>query len=203
MKNFKFMKPYPLYKVEYEQIPKGNSKSDVYRLFVKIAEPMNWTLLYVTCSSAWAEIALKRIQDIFDTQIIHFLVDDDEHFSMFEVHDQIYKLEYAFPEQSCVCGSQIAGNQRYGEFSVDYEKFDYIHEYVFFYEKGTALVKGNQLFIDGNLIFNSKDLKTKCDEIGQEFNKLDLYPEKLIQCIKKEYPDVHEYVCDTYSSHNI
>ena len=121
------MKPYPLFKVEYEElVGRNESKSSVYRIYVKIAEPMNWFCLYVTSSSAWAEISLKKLKDIFDLYVIHFLVEDDAdtYFPMFEVNGQIYKTVYTFPEQSCICGQQIAGNQRYAEFSVDYEKFD-------------------------------------------------------------------------------
>ena len=55
MENFRFMKPYPLFKVEYEElVGRNESKSSVYRIYVKIAEPMNWFCLYVTSSSACA-----------------------------------------------------------------------------------------------------------------------------------------------------
>lgn len=204
MENFRFMKPYPLFKVEYEElVGRNESKSSVYRIYVKIAEPMNWFCLYVTSSSAWAEISLKKLKDIFDLYVIHFLVEDDTdtYFPMFEVNGQIYKTVYTFPEQSCICGQQIAGNQRYAEFSVDYEKFDYIMETVFFYDKGTCLVKGNQLFIDGELIYNSKQLAEVCDNIGLEMYKLDSNPDKLINYLKEKYDNIKRYECNGYSSY--
>ena len=182
MENFRFMKPYPLFKVEYEElVGRNESKSSVYRIYVKIAEPMNWFCLYV----------------------IHFLVEDDTdtYFPMFEVNGQIYKTVYTFPEQSCICGQQIAGNQRYAEFSVDYEKFDYIMETVFFYDKGTCLIKGNQLFIDGELIYNSKQLAEVCDNIGLEMYKLDSNPDKLINYLKEKYDNIKRYECNGYSSY--
>lgn len=203
MQNFKFMKPYPLWKVEYEQVPNGQSKNDIYRILVKIAKNANWFELYKTYSSVWAEIALKKLQSIFDIHIIKFLVDEDNLPPMFEIHDQIYKTKYVFPEQSCIVGETIKGNHRYGEFSVDALKFDYVIDTVFFYDKGTALVKCNQLFIDGQLICNSNQLKTLCDEIGQDFNKLDLYPEKIIKYIQNNYSGVREYLCGSYGTYGL
>lgn len=164
MENFKFMKPYPLFRWEAEEIPSRNDKSIVYRIYVKIAEPMDWIMLYTTFSSAWCEIAVKKLKDIFDLYVIHFIVEDDKDtfFPMFEVNDQIYKTQFALPEQSCICGEQIKGNQRYAEFVNDYIKFDYIMETVFFYNKGTCLLKCNQLFLDGELLLNSKQLDDVC-----------------------------------------
>lgn len=203
MQNFKFMKPYPLWRVEYEQVPNGESKNDIYRVLVKIAKNTNWFELYKTYSSVWAEVALKKLQAIFDTYIIKFLVDEDNLPPMFEIHDQIYKTKYVFPEQSCIVGETIKGNHQYGEFSVDALKFDYVIDTVFFYDKGTALVKCNQLFIDGQLICNSNQLKTLCDEIGQDFNKLDLYPEKIIKYIQNNYSGVREYLCGSYGAYGL
>lgn len=204
MQNFRFMKPYPLFKVEYEElVGRNESKSSVYRIYVKIAEPMNWFCLYVTSSSAWAEISLKKLKDIFDLYVIHFLVEDDAdtYFPMFEVNGQIYKTVYTFPEQSCICGEQIKGNKRYAEFSIDYEKFDYIQDTVFFYDKGTVLVKGNQLFLDGELLYDSTSLKSLCDEIGQNWSYLDSSPDKLIQYLKDNYREkACRYICNGYSA---
>lgn len=203
MQNFKFMKPYPLFRWEAEEIPSRSGKSTVYRVYVKIAEHMNWIMLYTTFSSAWCEIAVKKLKDIFDLYIIHFIVEDDKdtYFPMFEVNDQIYKTQFTFPEQSCICGEQIEGNQRYAEFSIDYEKFDYIQETVFFYDKGTVLVKGNQLFLDGELLFNSTELKKLCDEIGQSWSYLDSNPDKLIDYLKENYREkACRYICNGYSA---
>lgn len=203
MKNFRFMKPYPLFRWEAEEVPSRNDKSTIYRIYVKIAEPMDWILLYTTFSSAWCEIAVKKLRDIFDLYIIHFIVEDDKdtYFPMFEVNNQIYKTQFTFPEQSCICGEQIKGNKRYAEFSIDYEKFDYIQETVFFYDKGTCLVKSNQLFLDGELLFNSTDLKKLCDEIGQNWSYLDSSPDKLINYLKENYRErANRYICNGYSS---
>lgn len=200
MTNFKFMKPYPLFRVEYEELSKGEDTTSVYRIYVKIAQPMDWMLLYTVSSLPWAQIALKRLKEIFDLYIIHFLMEGEEYFPMFEVNNQIYKTQYAFPEHSCICGEQIAGNQRYGEFSIDYDKFDYIREIVFFYRSGTCLVKGNQLFLDGELLADSTQLKELCDNIGQSFNKLDSSPEKMIKYIRGKYSGVTCYKCNGYTS---
>ena len=131
------------------------------------------------------------------------IVDEDDIPPMFEIHDQVYKSLYVFPDQSCIVGETITGNERYGEFSVEALKFDYVKDTVFFYERGTALIKSNQLFIDGQLICNSKQLKNLCDEIGQDFNKLDLYPEKIIKYIQNNYSGVREYLCGSYGAYGL
>lgn len=198
MEYLKLKKPYPLWKVEYEQIPhKEVEHTDIYRIYVKIAKDANYMCLYVANSLPRAQIALQKLQDIFDTQVINMLV-NEYYYPMFEIHNQIYKTLYVFPNQSCICGEDIPGNHRYGEYSVEATKFDYVQDYVFFYEQGTCLVKCNQLFIDGELKYNSKELKQLCDDIGQDFNNLDLYPEKLIKHISGIYPELTQYVCGGY-----
>lgn len=201
MQDIKLMKPYPLYKVEYEEIPSRNGKSDVYRIYVKIAAQTEWLLLYVTHKLAWAQISLDKLKTIFDTQIIHFIINGIDDYPMFEIHDQIYKTQYVFPEQSCVCGGQIARNHYYGEYSVDYEKFDYVRDFVFFYKKGTCLVKNNQLFLDGELLANSSELAALCEDIDQPLCQLDSSPDKLIDYLKNKYTDrVTSYECNGYSA---
>lgn len=201
MKNFRFMKPYPLFKVEYEEVAgRNDSKSSVYRIYVKIAEPMNWTLLYVTHTLGWAQVSLSRLKEIFDTWVVKFII-EDELPPMFEINGEIYKTQYVFPEQSCICGEQIAGNQRYSEFAVDYLKFDYVRDIIFFYDIGTCLVKSNQLFIDGVLEYNSTELKEVCDMIGQDFSYLDSSPDKLIDYIKERHKGLKRYECNGYTSY--
>ena len=204
MYKFKLVKPYPLWKVEYEEFQyKLIDKRSIFRIYVKPTQESNYINLYNTNSLPWAQIALRKLQDIFDTQIIHILEEGEEYYPMFEINSQVYKTLYTFPEQSCVCGTNIPGNLRYGEFSVDAEKFDYVRDFVFFYERGTCLVKGNQLFIDGDLIYNSQQLKDLCDSINQDFRDLDTMPDKLINYIINKYPDVHNYTCDMYSAYNL
>ena len=201
MQNFKFMKPYPLFKVEYEEIAgRNDNKSSVYRIYVKIAEPTNWVLLYTTHTLGWAQVSLNRLKEIFDTWVVKFII-EDELPSMFEVNGEIYKTQFVFPEQSCICGEQIAGNQRYSEFAIDYVKFDYVRDTIFFYDRGTCLVKANQLFIDGVLEYNSKELKELCDMIGQNWSYLDSSPDKLIQYIREKNKDIRRYECNGYTAY--
>lgn len=201
MQNFKFINPYPLFKVEYEEVAgRNDSKSSVYRIYVKIAEPMNWVLLYVTHTLGWAQISLSRLKEIFDTWVVKFII-EDELPPMFEVNGEVYKTQFVFPEQSCICGEQIPGNKRYSEFAVDYLKFDYVADTVFFYDKGTCLVKANQLFIDGVLEYNSTELKEVCDMIGQDWSYLDSSPDKLIQYIREKNKDIRRYECNGYTAY--
>lgn len=200
MQNFKFIKPYPLFKVECEEVVSRNdSKSTVFSIYVKIAKKMDWVLLYTTYSLGWAQVALNRLREIFDIWIIKFITEEKLP-PMFEVNGEVYKTQYIFVKQSCICGKQIAGNQRYSEFAIDSIKFDYVRDIIFFYDEGTCLVKGNQLFIDGELKYNSKELKELCDNIGQDWSYLDSSPDKLIAYLKENYKNYKRYCCNGYLS---
>ena len=203
MQNFKFMKPYPLWKLAYEEIESRGEVVGTYNIYVKIDKYSEWVELYNTFSEPWAKIALKRLQEIFDIHIYKWLLSEDDNPKMFEVNDQVYKTTYVFPYQSCICGKQIEGNHRYGEFRVDDIKFDYVRDLIFFYENGTVLVKSNQVFLDGELIMTSKLLSDVCSMIGQNVDLLDSNPDKLIKYIKDRYDNVNEYICEGYSAHNL
>jgi hypothetical protein len=199
---YRLMKPYPLWKVVYEQLPREDSKTDVYTIWVKIAKNLDYIKLYTVNSPAWADIALKKLQEIFELYILKFIVEEYVP-PMFEINSQVYKSTFVFPEQSCICGETIAGNQRYGEFSVDDEKFDYVRDFVFFYDEGDCLVKCNQLFLNGELLADSKKLSEICKSIGQEMCALDYNPDKLIRYIKEHYPNARNYICNGYCSYRI
>ena len=189
MQNFKFMKPYPLWKLEYEEIESRGEAVGTYNVCVKVDKYTDWIELYSTFSEPWAKIAL--------------LTTEENNPAMFEVNDQVYKTTYVFPYQSCICGKQIEGNHRYGEFRVDDIKFDYVRDLIFFYNSGTVLVKSNQVFLDGELIMTSKVLSDVCDMIGQSMSMLDSDPAKLIKYIKAQYDNVDEYVCNGYTAYNL
>lgn len=202
MLNIRLMKPYPIYKVVYEETVNDGKTHGVYEIYIKIAHNFNWCLLYTTSSKQWCELALKKIKEIFDIYLIHLLLeeDSDTYFPMFEVDGQVYKSTYVFPQQSCICGEQIEGNKRYAEFKTDVEKFDYIRSTVFFYNKGTVLVKANQMFKDGQLLYNADELKNLCEEINQDYSKLDLDVTNLMNYLKQKYADAEYYICDGYSA---
>ena len=201
--NIKLKKPYPLWKLEYEEIESRGEAVGTYNVCVKVAKYTDWIELYSTFSEPWAKIALKRLQDIFDIYVFKWLTTEENNPAMFEVNDQVYKTTYVFPYQSCICGKQIEGNHRYGEFRIDDIKFDYVRDLIFFYKKGTVLVKCNQVFLDGELIMTSKLLSDVCSMIGQNVDLLDSDPSKLIKYIKDRYNDVNEYTCEGYSAYNL
>lgn len=205
MKKFKFVKPYPLFKLVKEEIPDRNDNKSIrfnYEIFVKTASEGDWLSLYNTFSEPWSELAFNKIRNIFETEIIYYMLDAD-YFPMFEVNDQIYKTTFVFPEQSCISGENIKGNVRYGEFSTEPIKFDYIQSTVFPYRKGTCLIKSNQMFIDGELIYDSKGLAGLCSEIGQLWYQLDSSPDILIKYIKENYKNVNTYTCNFYTRYDI
>lgn len=191
----------PLFKLIYEEyLDRNNKITGSWSVYVNYMG--GDILLYNTFSEEWAKIALKRLKDNWDSYVSCFINDEDVPV-MFERDDAIYKMEYVFPEQSCVVGLPIEGNIHYAEYCPQGQKFDYIQDIIFFYKQGTCLVKGNQLFMDGQLLLNCTQLKQVCDSIGQNFNALDYDANKLIQYIKNTYSNVKCYVCGGYSSYNI
>ena len=199
---YKIEKPYPLYKLVQEEIPDRRGGYSInYTIYVTLGKDLDWYELYNTFSRPWAEIALQRLKDIFEIYILDWILNKNEPV-MFEVNDQIYKTEYVFPDQSCICGSTIVGNQRYGEFSVDAIKFDYIHDIIFFYYEGDCLLKCNQLFLNGSLLLNSQQLDDVCKSIGQDKTMLDCSPYKLLKYISNTYPDAKTFKCENCTIEN-
>lgn len=193
-----------LFKLVYDEVlDRDNKITGSWSVYLKLLNDNNVDiLLYNTFSENWAKIALQRLKDFYEPYLYSFITGTNLPV-MFERDDAIYKLEYVFPEQGCVVGSQIEGNNRYVSFSPQEEKYDYIQDLIFFYTEGVCLVKDNQMFLDGKLLLNSKQLKDVCDSIGQDFNSLDYNADKLIQYIIKTYPQVNTYICNGYCSFNI
>lgn len=196
-----------LYTLKYnEYLDKRNQVSNNWSLYVKVLEDnkvkYDGVLLYQSFSENWIKIALEKYKNYLSIYLYSFITENNLP-TMFEVNGQVFKLEYVFPEQSCVVGLPIKGNSQYLEINPDGEKYDYVQSFVTFYDKGICLVKGNQLFLDGELLLNCTQLKQVCDSIGQNFNALDYDANKLIQYIKNTYSNVKCYVCGGYSSYNI
>ena len=187
-----------LFKLCYEEFLYNNEITSSWNVYLKINDKHDY-LLYSTPSENWAKIALSRLRELYDMYILNFIMEKDLP-TMFEINNQIYKLEYVLPGQSCVIGSNIPGNQRYGEFSIEPEKFDYIHDFIFFYNKGQCVVKSNQVFLDGELLYNSNELYKLCGTIQQDFKKLDSDPNKLIDYLKIKFPNITSYSCNGYCS---
>ena len=180
---------------------------------VFLEETARWIRLYSSFSEYKARLAYEKIKDKYDLYIEDFLRLEgylpmkDELYTrspiMFELHNQIYKIEYIFPEQSCVVGLQIPGNKRYVQAEPDGSKYDYIEDDIFFYNLGTILVKDNQVFLNGELILSSKKLKEVCDSIDQPIDGLDYNNDKFLEYIRKTYPDADSYICNGYCCFNL
>ena len=201
----KIEKPYPLYQLIQDEIPdKRGSYNTIYTIVVKLNEDVaNWYRLYDTFSKPVAELALDRLKELFDIHILKWLKSDENMPTMFEVYNQVYKTKYVFPDQSCICGDDIVGNKRYGEFSVYGVKYDYIQSTIFFYYEGDCVLKSNQLFLDGELLLNSQQLVDVCNEIGQDTGLLDSSPDKLLKYIANNYTNAKTYICEGYTCFDI
>lgn len=194
----------PMFKVVYDEFIGGHGDvKGIYNLYVHSSQSEEDILLYESFSENYIKIALNKVKDYWDVYL-KFWLNNERLPVMIECNDQVYKVEYMCLRQCCIVGSQIPRNRLYGEFKPEPEKIDFIRDIVFTYPYGTALVKSNQLFLNGELLCNSEELKILCDDLGQEFNKLDLYPERLMNYLKQQYGDNFlGYVCEGYSSYNI
>ena len=189
---------YPLWRMTYEEIPCHDRKISSYIISAKFSENTFWYNLYETTVEPLAKLALSRLKEIFCDRIQKWIAGDIP--AMFEVNDQVYKTTYVFPNHSCICGDFISGNVHYGEIDEEPVKYDYITNIIFFYENGDCLVKGNQLFLDGELCLNTEQLKDVCSKIGQPMWGLDSNPTKLISYIKEKYPNAKRYICKGYEA---
>ena len=166
-----------------------------YSIYGKFEQPGDYILLYNSFKLSWAMLAYDRIKDIGDIYIYN-MMKEELFYPMFEYEGQMYRTEYVFIEQSCIVGSQIPDNQRYAEFCPEAQKFEYATSHVVFHNKGECVVKGNQLFMNGNLLLNSRQLRDVCGKYKQNMSYLDSSPDGLLQYIKETYPEATEYDCN-------
>lgn len=192
---------YPLWCIHSEDQVIGDRIINICEISVKPTTDNNWTVLYKPNSLLDAQFYIKRLKDLYDMDIKKFLVGQEP--SMFVYADQVYKCTYVFPEQSCICGNEIPGNTAYGEYNPGGLKIDYLQSHVFFYYENECLVKGNKVFLNGELILNPKELSELCEKIGQQFNQLDTHPEKLIKWLNDNYSNINSYECNGYCCLNI
>lgn len=194
----KLIKPYPLWKVDMEdQLINGNIYT-LYKVYAKCYHDDIWNILYTTYNKNWCGLALEKLKEMFDVYIYKWLDNEYDIPSMFEIDDQIYKTKYIFPDKSHICGNQIDGNTYYGKVIDETLVFDYIQSNVIFYNKNTCLVKNNQVFVDGNLIYNEEQLSVICNTIHQDINSLNSDAYKFIEYINKLF-DINEYICDDFT----
>lgn len=190
------MNNFPQWCIHYEETSLNGDLDSKCEIAVKRDLYEEWSVLYKPNSLLDAQFYIKRLKNLYDPYIKKFL--DQQEPIMFEYADQIYKCTYVFPEQSCICGTEILGNTAYGEYHPDGIKVDYLRNTVFFYDKDNCIVKGNKVFLNGELILTSKELVELCDKIGQQFNQLDTYPDKLVKWLKHMYPSLLSYECNGY-----
>ena len=196
----KFEKGYPLWKVVYEEVLYHDVPSKEYSIFVIPHPQVSPIKLYMTTSLPKAQIALERLKEIYSLIVEKIIKSEHNEPAMFEVHNQIYKTNFVLLGQSCICGKIIEGNKCYGEIEEEYDlKFDYVHDFVFFYAYGDCLLKGNQLFLNGELILNEQQLLEVCEEIGQDRNKLDIEPYKMLKWLAINHPSAETYMCGGYT----
>lgn len=194
---------YPFWKVVYEEALRGSVKFMEYRIYCKPREDVGYVQVYETDSLPKAQLALNRLKEIYLPTIRNFLLLENEPI-MFEVEDQMYELDMILPAQGCVVGKYIKGNVIYGEIQEEgYAKFDYVNSYIQFYYKGDAVVKGTQLYLNGELLCNFVELENICHAIDQDYNNLDYGADKLIAYIANQYPEAKTYTCRGYTNFNI
>ena len=107
------------------------------------------------------------------------------------------------PNQSCIVGSYIKDNVKYGDIEEEIIKHDYAVDYINFYNKGHALIIGKQLFLDGELLLNFIELENICISIGQNIEALDYDADLIIKFIAEHYENARMYTCGGYTNFDI
>lgn len=195
------MKQRPLFKFEEEEYinKRDGTICTTYTIWVKFYPDDMYIEVYNTSSRVQAQLAYEHLKSIADVYLYKLYSKEEDAYTMFEYADQIYKTTFVCFNQSCICGEDISGNQRYGEFSPDGVKHDYALNIIFFYPKNHCLIKSNQVFMNGELLLNSKELDEVCKKIGQNKSQLDTNPDKFVEYIQQNYPEVQSYECNWYT----
>lgn len=194
--------PYPLWRVIYEEKYYNNHIIGDYKIEARYGnEDMPWIELYKCDSLPEAQLVLKRLKEIYYPIILNFLQGNEP--AMYEVDGYVYKTEMVLPNQSCIIGSHIKNNVKYGNIEEETIKHDYIHDSISFFNKGHALIVGKQLFLDGELLLNFVELEHICLTIGQNIETLDYDADIIIKFIADHYENAKMYTCGGYTNFDI
>lgn len=190
----------PCWRVIYEEIFKESYITKNYIIQVLFDDHL-WYQLYETTSLPKAQLALERLKELYYPIIYNFLQQRNP--IMFEVNGYVYRTDMILTTKSYICGSMIEGNVKYYDYEEPDHIFDYLSNFVNFYDKGDVLVVGKQVFLNGNLLLNYNELEDVCKNINQDINNLDYDGDKFIRYIVDNYKEAKNYICGGYTKFNI
>lgn len=194
--------PYPLWRVTYEEKYFNQRIISEYKIECRYGDnDMPWIELYKCDSLPETQLVLKRLKEIYYPIILNFLKGNEP--IMYEVDGYVYKTEMVLPNQSCIVGTYIKDNVKYGDIQEETIKHDYIQDSISFYYKGHALVVGKQLFVDGELVLNFIELENICNNIGQDVEYLDYNADKFLKFLAEHFDNIKSYTCGGYTSYDI
>lgn len=194
----------PIWSINYEEGKSDGKWYSFWTVNYYFADDNAWKTVYCTQSYEWAKIALDKYKDCLDSCC---LIPTLKNLSpvMFERADQMYRITNINLEHGVVFGEQIRGNKFYGDTNPQFSEngFDYIKEDILFHQFGDAVVKNNQLFLNGNLVLNTESFEQICQNVNQRLEHIGTHPTNLIKYIVSTYDNVRRYICGDFSYNNI
>lgn len=198
-------KTYPIWTVQYKQTTRykqGVLSNEGFNICVQPDDTHIYSL-YTTYSIYECKKVLDRLQNTYYINLIKPYIFEDKLPSMCEIHDQIYSVENLILDQSCVMLKQIDGNVCYGLYEDDLIKEDYGLEYTFFYDQDEILIHNKQVFMNGKLLYNHKQLEKLCNQLQQPLDLLAYGNKSLVDYLFNKYPNAKSYICEGDYIHNL
>ena len=107
---------------------------------------------------------------------------------MFEVHNQMFRLEYVFMDQLCVVGIPIEP-EKYDTIDGSL-KISFFDNIIFSYELNTVVLHAGQLYMNGKLLYHWRDLSEALHRTGYRFEDFDT---ELLNFVQENIPEADYY----------
>lgn len=181
----------PKWKIEYEeQYHKPDYKVLGYSIYVKCEYKSEWIKLYHTMEYHTCLAALNKLKyNLYDLLLKPYIL-YNELPTMIEIDDQIYKVINISINNSCIMIEQIKRNINYGKYKQGTISCNYVQSFVRFYKKNELLIHNDQIFLNGELLYDRDATLGLCGNINQEFSSLYSDNMNIIHFLFNKYPYV-------------
>ena len=201
-------KIYPKWKIEYnEQWDDVHNcyNSLGYTIFVKPKNDIDWIPLYGTSdyNKYMCMVVYNRLKNQLYDPLLKPYILENKLPAMCEINDQVYKVEDIVLDQSCIMLSQIPGNINYGKYETDLIKEEYFTNFIFLYDQDEILIHNKQVFMNGKLLYNHKQLQKLCNQLQQPLDLLAYFNKSLVDYLFYKYPNAKSYICEGDYIHNL
>lgn len=187
----------PKWKIEYEeQYHKPDYKVLGYSIYVKCDINYKWVKLYTTYDYNECMLALNKLKyTLYDLLIKPYILNNQLPV-MVEINDQIYKVIDISINHSCIIVEQIKNNINYGKYEQDFISYDYIESFILPFKQDELLVHNNQIFLNGELLYNRNETIDLCNQIGQDVDLLAYNNKPIVTYLFNLHKNIKCYICE-------